>query len=59
MPGTFSFLARVQHGISYCAIFNRRAEEGTPEFDSIDPVLGKAAGAVTSWPTTDLTPRYF
>ncbi|WP_433443440.1 serine hydrolase domain-containing protein [Nonomuraea sp. CA-141351] len=59
MPGTFSFLARVQNGVSYCAIFNRRAEEGTPEFDSIDPLLGKAIGTVTSWPTTDLTPRYF
>ncbi|MGV9770904.1 serine hydrolase domain-containing protein [Streptosporangium sp. NPDC003464] len=59
MPGTFSFLARIQNGISYCAIFNRREEEGTPDFDSIDPLLGKAAGAVTTWPTTDLTPNYF
>lgn len=59
MPGTFSFLARLNTGVSYCAIFNRRAEEGTPEFGSIDPVLGKAAGAVTTWPTTDLFPKYF
>ena len=59
MPGTFSFFARVQHGISYCAIFNRREEEGTPDFDSIDPILGQAAGAVKTWPTTDLTSRYF
>ncbi|GAA3507877.1 CubicO group peptidase (beta-lactamase class C family) [Streptosporangium album] len=59
MPGTFSFLARLSNGVSYCAVFNRREEEGSPDFDSIDPLLGQAAGAVTSWPTTDLTSRYF
>ncbi|GII90100.1 hypothetical protein Ssi02_03310 [Sinosporangium siamense] len=59
MPGTYTFVARVQNGVSYCALFNRRAEEGTPEFESIDPVLGRAVGAVTRWPTTDLTPRFF
>ncbi|MEV4247836.1 serine hydrolase domain-containing protein [Streptosporangium canum] len=59
MPGTFSFLARIQDGVSYCAVFNRREEEGTPDFDSIDPLLGKATGTVTTWPTTDLTSRYF
>ncbi|MFF5210936.1 serine hydrolase domain-containing protein [Streptosporangium sp. NPDC000396] len=59
MPGTFSFLARLSNGVSYCAVFNRREEEGSPDFDSIDPLLGQAAGAVTSWPTTDLTSKYF
>ncbi|MDF2713027.1 serine hydrolase domain-containing protein [Nonomuraea muscovyensis] len=59
MPGTFSFLARVQNGVSYCAIFNRREEEGTPDYDAIDPILGRAIGTVTTWPTTDLAPRYF
>lgn len=59
MPGTFSFLARVQNGVSYCAIFNRREEEGTPDFDVIDPILGEAIGTVKTWPTTDLSPRYF
>ncbi|GAA3646162.1 hypothetical protein GCM10022224_006100 [Nonomuraea antimicrobica] len=59
MPGTFSFLARVQNGVSYCAIFNRREEAGTPDFDAIDPILGKAIGTVKTWPTTDLTSRYF
>ncbi|MGN9843994.1 serine hydrolase domain-containing protein [Nonomuraea sp. H19] len=59
MPGTFSFLARVQNGVSYCAIFNRREEEGTPDFDAIDPILGEAIGTVKTWPTTDLSPRYF
>lgn len=59
MPGTFSFLARLSNGVSYAAIFNRREEEGSPDFDGIDPLLGKAQAAVTSWPTTDLTPNYF
>ncbi|MFI6788475.1 serine hydrolase domain-containing protein [Nonomuraea sp. NPDC050383] len=59
MPGTFSFLARVQNGVSYCAIFNRREETGSPDFDSIDPILGEAIGTVKTWPTTDLAPRYF
>ncbi|SDJ44829.1 serine hydrolase domain-containing protein [Nonomuraea jiangxiensis] len=59
LSGTWSYLARILDGISYCAIFNRRAEEGSPEFDSIDPVLYAAATSVTSWPTTDLTPDYF
>ncbi|MEU6720170.1 serine hydrolase domain-containing protein [Nonomuraea sp. NPDC046802] len=59
MPGTFSFLARVQNGVSYCAIFNRREEEGSPDFDVIDPILGKAISTVKTWPTTDLTARYF
>lgn len=59
MPGTFSFMARVQNGVSYCAIFNRREETGTPDFDSIDPILGRAISTVKTWPTTDLTSRYF
>ncbi|MCF6468916.1 beta-lactamase family protein [Nonomuraea sp. MG754425] len=59
MPGTFSFLARIQNGVSYCAIFNRREETGTPDYDSIDPILGQASSGVTTWPTTDLTSRYF
>ncbi|GAA3256776.1 hypothetical protein GCM10020216_094100 [Nonomuraea helvata] len=59
LPGTFSFLARVQNGVSYCAIFNRREETGSPDFDSIDPILGEAIGTVKTWPTTDLTSKYF
>ncbi|MFC7643026.1 serine hydrolase domain-containing protein [Streptosporangium lutulentum] len=43
MPGTFSFLARLSSGVSYCAVFNRREEEGSLDFDVIDPLLGQAA----------------
>ncbi|MFG6198567.1 hypothetical protein [Nonomuraea sp. JJY05] len=49
----------MQNGLSYCAIFNRREEEGTLDFDAIDPILGAAIGTVKTWPTTDLAPRYF
>ncbi|MEV4223176.1 serine hydrolase domain-containing protein [Nonomuraea sp. NPDC049725] len=59
MPGTFGFLARIQHGVSYCALFNRRQEGDAPSFGAIDGILGTATGGVSSWPTTDLTPRYF
>lgn len=59
MPGTFGFLARIQHGVSYCALFNRRQEGDAPSFGSIDPILGTATNGVSSWPTTDLTSRYF
>ncbi|WP_440099111.1 serine hydrolase domain-containing protein [Streptosporangium sp. H16] len=59
MPGTFTYLARLSGGISYCATFNRREEEGSPDFDVIDPLLSQTARAVTSWPTADLTSKYF
>ncbi|WP_329424079.1 beta-lactamase family protein [Streptosporangium sp. NBC_01495] len=59
MPGTFTYLARLSGGISYCATFNRREEEGTPDFGVIDPLLSQTARAVTSWPTADLTSKYF
>ena len=59
MPGTFTFLARLNGGISYCATFNRRAEQGEADFGAIDPLLGQAAREVTSWPTADLTSKYF
>ncbi|SDG22829.1 CubicO group peptidase, beta-lactamase class C family [Sinosporangium album] len=59
IPGTFSFAGRTSAGVSYCAIFNRREEEGTPDFDVIDPLLYDAAAAVTTWPTADLTSKFF
>ncbi|HUR05061.1 MAG TPA: serine hydrolase domain-containing protein, partial [Nonomuraea sp.] len=57
MPGTFSYLARLQNGWSYAAIFNRREETGTPDFDVIDGQMN--AVKITTWPTTDLTSKYF
>jgi CubicO group peptidase (beta-lactamase class C family) len=57
MPGTFSYLARLQNGWSYAAVFNRREEAGTPDFDVIDGQMN--AVKITTWPTTDLTSKYF
>ncbi|RSN04293.1 serine hydrolase [Nonomuraea sp. WAC 01424] len=57
MPGTFSYLARLQNGFSYAVVFNRREETGSLDFDTIDDDMNKVT--VTSWPTTDLTSRYF
>ncbi|GAA4075383.1 serine hydrolase domain-containing protein [Nonomuraea soli] len=59
MPGTFTLLVRQSAGVTWCALFNRREEEGSPDFDVLDPVLWEAYRKVTSWPTTDLYPTYF
>ncbi|MEU8401942.1 serine hydrolase domain-containing protein [Nonomuraea sp. NPDC048892] len=57
MPGTFSYLARLQNGFSYAVLFNRREESGTLDYDTIDDDMNKVK--VSSWPTTDLTSKYF
>ncbi|NUP33575.1 MAG: beta-lactamase family protein, partial [Streptomycetaceae bacterium] len=59
MPGTFTFLVRNSLGVTWCVTFNRREEEGSPDFDTIDKLLWQAHDAVKTWPTTDLTPKYF
>ncbi|MER6577289.1 serine hydrolase domain-containing protein [Nonomuraea sp. NPDC001023] len=57
MPGTYSYLARLQNGFSYAVVFNRREETGSLDFDALDDDMNKVT--VSSWPTTDLTSRYF
>ncbi|GAA3601289.1 hypothetical protein GCM10022419_101880 [Nonomuraea rosea] len=57
MPGTFSYLARLQNGFSYAVVFNRREETGSLDYDLIDDQMNKVS--VSSWPTTDLTSKYF
>ncbi|MGR6914263.1 serine hydrolase domain-containing protein [[Actinomadura] parvosata] len=57
MPGTFTYLARLQNGFSYALLFNRREESGSLDFDGIDDDMNKVT--VSSWPTTDLTSKYF
>ncbi|MEV0621818.1 serine hydrolase domain-containing protein [Nonomuraea sp. NPDC050404] len=57
MPGTFTYLARLQNGFSYAVLFNRREETGSLDYDTIDDDMNKVK--VSSWPTTDLTSRYF
>ncbi|GAB2466161.1 serine hydrolase domain-containing protein [Streptosporangium sandarakinum] len=56
MPGTYTYLARLQNGFTYAALFNRREETGTLDFDVLSPQMN--AVKVTSWPTTDLFAKY-
>ncbi|WP_203880952.1 serine hydrolase domain-containing protein [Planotetraspora kaengkrachanensis] len=59
MPGTYTYLARLQNGITYAALFNRREETGTPDYDVLSARMNEAWSKVTTWPTTDLTSQYF
>ncbi|MFB4271336.1 serine hydrolase [Nonomuraea sp. GTA35] len=57
MPGTYTYLARLQNGFSYALLLNRREESGSLDYDGIDDDMNKVT--VSSWPTTDLTSKYF
>ncbi|MBG0821065.1 beta-lactamase family protein [Planomonospora sp. ID91781] len=59
MPGTYTYLARLQNGFTYAALFNRREEQGTPDYDVLSSRMNAALNKVASWPATDLGPRYF
>lgn len=58
LPGTYTYLARLQNGFTYAALFNRREETGSPDFHVLSPRINAEIGKVTTWPTTDLWPRY-
>ncbi|MGV9307056.1 serine hydrolase domain-containing protein [Nonomuraea sp. NPDC003727] len=59
LPGTYTYLARLQNGFTYAALFNRGEESGSLDFDVLSPRINAEIGKVTSWPTTDLSSRYF
>ncbi|GAA5069986.1 N-acyl-D-amino-acid deacylase [Thermocatellispora tengchongensis] len=59
MPGTYTYMARLQNGVTYAALFNRREEEGTPDYDVLSSRVNTALGQISAWPTTDLWSRYF
>ncbi|WP_245657848.1 serine hydrolase domain-containing protein [Herbidospora mongoliensis] len=59
LPGTYTYLARLQNGFTYAALFNRREETGSLDFDVLSPLINAEIGKVTTWPTTDLSSRYF
>ncbi|MGV9778921.1 serine hydrolase domain-containing protein, partial [Streptosporangium sp. NPDC003464] len=59
LPGTYTYLARLQNGFTYAALFNRREETGSLDFDVLSPRMNAEIGKVTTWPTTDLFPKYF
>ncbi|MEV1001638.1 serine hydrolase domain-containing protein [Nonomuraea sp. NPDC050202] len=58
LPGTYTYTARLQNGFTYAALFNRNEESGSPDFDVLSPRMNAEIGKVTTWPTTDLFPRY-
>ncbi|MBE1487964.1 serine hydrolase domain-containing protein [Plantactinospora soyae] len=59
LPGNYGYLARLQNGFTYAALFNRREETGSLDFNVLSPRINAEIGRVTSWPTRDLTPDYF
>ncbi|MEU7895070.1 serine hydrolase [Nonomuraea sp. NPDC049152] len=59
LPGTYTYLARLQNGFTYAALFNRGEESGSPDYDVLSSLINAEIGRVTTWPTTDLSSRYF
>lgn len=58
LPGTYTYTARLQNGFTYAALFNRNEESGSLDFDVLSPRMNAEIGKVTTWPATDLFPRY-
>ncbi|MEU6075002.1 serine hydrolase domain-containing protein [Micromonospora sp. NPDC047074] len=58
LPGTYTYLARLQNGFTYAALFNRREETGSLDFHVLSPQINAEIGKVTTWPTTDLFSNY-
>jgi CubicO group peptidase (beta-lactamase class C family) len=60
LPGTFSYMARMNMGVDVIGLFNGRDESDlnsdTADFDS---GVWRAINSVKNWPTEDLFPRYF
>ncbi|MFI0483969.1 serine hydrolase domain-containing protein [Actinomadura sp. 9N215] len=59
LPGTHTLLVRRNDGLSWAVLFDQRQERDAPDYGVIDSLLHKAANAVTTWPSGDLTPDYF
>jgi CubicO group peptidase (beta-lactamase class C family) len=59
LPGTSTLLVRRFDGLTWAALFDQRDDPSGLSYGDIDPLLHKAADAVTTWPTGDLSSRYF
>ncbi|WP_242907623.1 serine hydrolase domain-containing protein [Actinomadura terrae] len=59
LAGTYTLLVRRNDGLAWAALFDQRQEGDAPGYGDIDPALHKAANAVRTWPTGDLSSRYF
>jgi CubicO group peptidase (beta-lactamase class C family) len=59
LDGTSTILVRRHDGLNWVVLFNRRAGYRTKHVAStIDPLVHKAADAVTNWPKRNLFSRY-
>ena len=55
LDGTSTLLVRRQDGLNWCVLFNSRdMPDGTRPAVKIDPLIHRAADAVTDWPDRDL-----
>jgi CubicO group peptidase (beta-lactamase class C family) len=62
LPGTSTLLVRRFDGLTWSILFDQRDDAGDPNgvhYEDIDPLLHGAADAVRTWPSGDLTGRYF
>nr|WP_242618980.1 serine hydrolase domain-containing protein [Actinomadura fibrosa] len=59
LAGTSTLLVRRYDGLTWAALFDQRQEGSAPSYSDIDAALHKAANAVRTWPTGDLTSTYF
>jgi CubicO group peptidase (beta-lactamase class C family) len=59
LPGTSTLLVRRYDGLTWAAVFDQRDDASGLSYGDIDLALHKAANAVTTWPTGDLSTRYF
>jgi CubicO group peptidase (beta-lactamase class C family) len=59
LAGTYTLLVRRYDGLTWAVLFDQRQEGDAPDYGAIDSALHKAANAVKTWPTGDLTSTYF
>ncbi|MEV3919702.1 serine hydrolase domain-containing protein [Actinomadura coerulea] len=59
LAGTYTLMVRRYDGLSWAVLFDQRQEGSAANYGDIDAALHKAANAVKTWPTGDLTSTYF
>jgi CubicO group peptidase (beta-lactamase class C family) len=59
LPGASTLMVRRYDGLTWAVLFDQRQEGDAPSDGEIDLLLHKAADAVGTWPTGDLTSKYF
>lgn len=59
MPGTSTLLVRRFDGLTWAVLFDQRDDASGKSYGDIDLALHQAANAVKTWPTGDLSSKYF